>query len=124
MSLAEQIAKKKAEERLAAARRADPDLEAKLDKFIRENPRMREQLTAMSTDELIRRLMSAKMGRAETVLRRNGQLEQWVTENPDIVAKVEQRIKNLAGENRQRTTVKIAEEETLKQNVRAPGMRP
>lgn len=124
MSFAEKIAKKLAEQRVAASGQAAPELEAKLDQFIRDNPRLHERLTAMSKEELVRRLMSEKIGRGETVVRRNRELERWVGENPEIVAKVEQRLKNLAGDNRQRATVKLSETETLRQSVRAPGMRP
>ena len=94
MSLREELARKKAQERADAARRANPELEARLDQFIRDNPKLHEQLTAMSKEELVRRLMFTKMERAEVAMRCNRELEQWVKENPDIVVKVEQRLKN------------------------------
>src|SRR5580704_7006359 len=100
MSFAEEMAKKLVQERADAT---------KLDQFIRENPRMHERLTAMSKDELIRRLMSEKMGRTETVVRRNRELEQWVDENPEIVSKVEERLKILADENRKRAAIKTTQ---------------
>jgi hypothetical protein len=124
MSFAEKIAEKLAQKRANTACRENPELEAKLDQFIRENPRLHERLTAMSKDELVRRMMSEKIGRAETVVRRNHELEQWVSENPEILSKVEERLKILADENRQRATVKIAQTETLRQSVRGPSMRP
>ena len=124
MSFAEKIADKFAQERADAARRENPELEAKLDQFIRENPRLYERLTAMSKAELVRRMMSEKIGRPETVARRNHELEQWVNENPEMVSKVEERLKILEDENRQRATVKITQTETLRQNVRGPSMRP
>jgi hypothetical protein len=64
------------------------------------------------------------MERAEVTVRRNRELEQWVNENPDIVAKVEERLKNLAGENRCRAAVKIAKTEPVNRSIRAPRMRP
>ena len=124
MSFAEKIADKFAQERADAARRENPELEAKLDQFIRKNPQLHERLTAMSKAELVRRMMSEKIGRPETVARRNHELEQWVNENPEMVSKVEERLKILADENRQRATVKIAQTETLRQSVRRPSMRP
>jgi hypothetical protein len=78
----------------------------------------------MSKEELVRRLMFTKMERAQVAVRRNGELEQWVKEHPDIVVKVEQRLKNLAGENRERAAVKIANAETVNHGMRGPGMRP
>jgi ApbE superfamily uncharacterized protein (UPF0280 family) len=124
MSLREELARKKAQEHADAARRANPELEAQLDQFIRKNPELHEQLTAMSKQELVRRLIFTKMERAEVAVRRNGELEQWVGENPDITTKVEQRVKNLAGENRHRTAVKIAKTEPVNQGIRPARMRP
>jgi hypothetical protein len=100
MSLADEIAQRKAQERADAARRADQELEAKLDRFIAENPRLREHGNAMSKDELIRKLMLAKMERAEMRTLRNHELEQWVRENPDIRAKIVQRLKKRVAGNR------------------------
>lgn len=124
MSFAEKIAKKLADQHAGASGQATPELDAKLDQFIRDNPRLHERLTAMSKEELVRRLMSEKIGRGETVVRRNRELERWVSENPEIVSKVEERIKILADDNRQRATVKTAQTETENQTIRAPGMRP
>ena len=123
MSLREELARKKAQERAAGARRANPELEARLDQFVQENPKLHGQLTAMSKEQLVRRLMFAKMERAEVAVRCNRELEEWVKDNPDIVAKVEQRLKNLAGKNRHRAAVKNANAETVNQGIRAPRMR-
>jgi hypothetical protein len=124
MSLADEVAKRKARERADGARRANPELEARLDQFIAKNPVLHERYNAMSKDELVRKLMLARMERAEVTVRRNRELEQWVNENPDIVAKVEQRLRNLADENRHRAAVKIARTETVNQGIRPPRMRP
>jgi hypothetical protein len=124
MSLADEIAKRKAQERADAARRADPELEARLDKFIAENPALHEYYNAMSKEELVQRQMRARMGRenAERVVRRNRELEQWVNENPEIVAKVEAHLKNKAAANRKRAFIKVAKTEAVKQGVQAPRM--
>jgi multidrug efflux pump subunit AcrA (membrane-fusion protein) len=124
MSLGDEIAKRKAQERADAARRANPEIEARLDQFIAKNPVLQERYNAISKEELVRELMLARMERAEVTVRRNRELEQWVNENPDIVAKVEQRVKNLAGENRHRAAVKIAKTEPVNRSIRAPRMRP
>lgn len=96
MSLAEEVAKRKAQQRADAARQADPELEARLDRFIAENPQVVERLHAMSRDELVRKLMAEKMERAESIANRNRELEPWVREHPEIIPKVEQRLTNLA----------------------------
>jgi hypothetical protein len=126
MSLADQIAKRKAQERADAARRADPELEARLDKFIAENPALHEYYNAMTKEELIQKFMRARMARENTemVVRRNRELEQWVNENPEIVAKVEAHIKNKAAEIRERPSINVAQRAAaIKQTVRH-GIRP
>jgi hypothetical protein len=126
MSLADEIAKRKAQERADAARRADPELEARLDKFIAENPALHEYYNAMTKEELVQRQMRARIGRenAERIVRRNRELEQWVNENPEIVAKVEAHLKNKAAANRQRPSINVAQRAAaIKQTVQH-GIRP
>jgi hypothetical protein len=124
MSLAEEIAKRKAQERANTARRADPELEARLDKFIAENPALHAYYNAMTKEELIQKFMRARMERenAERVVRRNRELEQWVNENPEIVAKVEAHLKNKAAANHQRPSINVAKTEAIKQEIQAPRM--
>jgi hypothetical protein len=96
MSLADEITKRKARERADAARRANPELEAKLDRFIAENPQLYQYFRAMTKEELTRDLMAEKMERAEAAAARNRELEPWVKEHPEIVARVKQRIRAAA----------------------------
>lgn len=77
----------------------------------------------MSKEELIRKLMFVKMERAETALARNCEIEQWVKENPSIVAKVEQRIKNVSAANRTSAFIKVAKVEAVRQGMRAPRVQ-
>lgn len=121
MSLSEEIAKRRAQEREAAARRANPELEAQLDRFIAENPQLFEHFRAMSRDELVRNLMAEKMERAEAVARRNRELEPWVREHPEIVAKVEERLRNANTEFR-RLASKVTNTESQTQQ-RGPRIR-
>jgi hypothetical protein len=98
MSLADEITQRKAQERADAARRADPELEASRVRLIAENPMLREYYNAMSKEELTAELVLAKREHAEMVLCRNREVEQWVKENPEIIAKVAQRLrKTVAG---------------------------
>ena len=112
MSLAEEIAQRKAQQRADAARRADPELEARLDRFIAENPQIVERLRAMSREELVEKLMAGKMERAEAIAARNRELEPWIKEHPEIVERVEQRMRLLMAE-RQSVVSKIAGTETV-----------
>ena len=67
----------------------------------------------------VRRLMAEKMDRAEAIARRNRELEPWVRENPEIVAKIEQRLK-VADATRQ---CRVAAAEKPIQPAEKPGIR-
>ncbi len=54
---------------------------------------LREYYNAMSKEDLAEELALAKSEHAEMVLCRNREVEQWVKENPEIIAKVAQRLK-------------------------------
>jgi len=90
MSLANEITQRKAQERADAAHRV---VEASRVRLIAENPMLREYYNAMSKEELTAELALAKREHAEMVLCRNREVEQWVKENPEIIAKVAQRLK-------------------------------
>jgi hypothetical protein len=79
MSLADEITQRRAQERNAAARRADPELEAQRVRLIAESPMLREYYNAMSKEELTAELALAKREHAEMVLCRNREVEQWKT---------------------------------------------
>ena len=97
MSLADEITQRQAQERADAARRADPELEASRVRLIAENPMLREYYNAMSKEELTAEIALMKREHAEMVLCRNREVEQWVKENPEIIAKIAQRLKKDGG---------------------------
>lgn len=121
-TLREQIAKLKEQERESAARRANPELEARLEKFISDNPQLRDRYAMMGGWEVVRRMMLARMARAETATHRDRVLEQWVKENPEIVEKVEQRVNKLAAYRRSRIGLTPAKVEPVKQQKQGPRM--
>lgn len=122
MSLREQLAKLKEQERETAARRANPELEARLEKFIADNPELRDHYAAMGGKEVVRRMMLARMARAETSERRQRELQQWVKENPDIPAKVDERVKATVPRIRSRAAVSAVQTQAANQGVRGPRL--
>ena len=122
MSLFKQLDQVKEQERADAARRANPELEAKLDRFIADNPQLCDHYKAMSLTEKVRKLMLARMERAEGAARRNQEVKQWLDENPDIIAKVEQRVKTTIGQKRQSAGISAGNKEPVTQGVRGPRM--
>lgn len=122
MSLREQLAKLKELEREAAARRSNPELEAKLAKFIADNPQLRDHYLAMGNKEVVRRMILARMARAETAERRQRELQQWVQENPDITAKVDDRVKATVPRIRSRAAVSAVQAQTTRQAPLGPRL--
>ena len=122
MPLSEEVAKrKKAQEPTV---RRNPEIDAKLDRFIQENSKLREYYEALPKEELIRKLMLGKMQRSEYAETRNGEIKAWVEENPEIRKRIEDRIRNVPEANRQRAFINAAKQEAMNQAVRSNGVRP
>ena len=119
-SLKQAVADKKAQE---PALRRNPEIDAKLDKFIGENPKLVEYYNGLSKDDLIRKLMLGKMQKAEYSNGRNEEIRAWVEEHPEIKAKIEERLRNVPEANRERAFINAAKTEALNQTVRPNGVR-
>ena len=119
-SLKQAVAEKKAQE---PALRRNPEIDAKLDKFIGENPKLVEYYNGLSKDDLIRKLMLGKMQKAEYSNGRNEEIRAWVEENPEIKAKIEERLRNVPAANRERAFINAAKTEAMNQTVRPQGVR-
>jgi hypothetical protein len=120
-SLKQIVAEKKAQE---STLRRNPEIDAKLDRFIAENPKLRDYYNGLSKDELIRKLMLQKMERQEYRAGRNEEIRAWVEERPEIKAKIEERIRNVPAEKRERAFINAAKTEAQNQAMRSNGVRP
>ena len=118
----EEVAKRKAQE---STLRRNPEIDAKLDKFIAENSKLHDYYQGLSKDELIRKVMLGKMQRTEYANGRNEEVRAWVEEHPEIKTKIEERIRNVPAANRERAFINAARTEAKNQTVRAGnGVRP
>ena len=117
-SLKQAVAEKKAQE---PTLRRNPEIDAKLDRFIQENPKLLEYYQGLSKDELIRKQMLGKMQRNEYANGRNEEIKAWVEEHPEIKSKIEERIRNVPAANRERAFLNAAKTEALNQTVRPAG---
>ena len=115
-TLKQSIAEKKA---LEAALRRNPETDAKLDRFIQENSKLYEFYQGLSKDDLIRKLMFAKMQRREYAEGRNQEIRAWVEEHPEIKTKIKERIRNVSAAKRERAFLNTAKTEAMNQTVRA-----
>jgi hypothetical protein len=119
-SLKQAVAEKKAQDNTL---RRNPEIDAKLDKFIGENPKLAEYYNGLSKDDLIRKLMLGKMQKAEYSNGRNEELRAWVAEHPEIKSKIEERLRNVPEANRERAFINAAKTEAMNQTVRPHGVR-
>ena len=117
-SLKQAVADKKAQE---PTLRKNPEIDAKLDKFIAENPKLLEYYSGLSKDDLIRKQMLGKMQRSEYTNGRNEEIKAWVEEHPEIKSKIEERIRNVPEANRERAFINTAKTEAMNQTVRPVG---
>ena len=117
-SLKQAVAEKKAQE---PTLRRNPEIDAKLDRFIQENPKLLEYYQGLSKDELIRKQMLGKMQRSEYTNGRNEEIKAWVEEHPEIKSKIEERIRNVPAANRERAFLNAAKTEAMNQTVRPTG---
>ena len=111
----QQNAEKKAQE---STLRRNPEIDAKLDQFIQANPKLREYYNGLSKDELVRKLMLAKMQRSEYTQRRNGEIRAWVEENPEIKTRIEERIRNVPADRRERAFITAAKTLLMAQGMK------
>jgi hypothetical protein len=122
-SLKHAVAEKKAQE---PTLRRNPEIDAKLDKFIGENAKLVGYYNGLSKDDLIRKLMLGKMQKAEYSNGRNEEIRAWVEEHPEVKSKIEERLRNVPAANRERAFINAAKTEAMNLTVRPAGnnMRP
>jgi hypothetical protein len=123
MPQTERVAQRKTQETAAPTLRRNPEIDAKLDRFIAENTKLHEYYDALPKQELIRKLMLGKMQQRDYAEGRNNEIRSWVEEHPEIKAKVEESIRNVPEVNRARAFINAAKREAMNQTVRGNGVR-
>ena len=74
--------------------RVNSEIEAKIDLFIGENPDVYDYYNGLTKERLVRDVMLEKIRDREDRPCRNEELIEWVQQNPEVVAKIEERMKN------------------------------
>ena len=103
--------------------RKNPEIDAKLDRYIAENPKLLAHYNAFSKEELVRKLMLGKMQRNEYASGRNQEIRTWVEANPEVKARIDERLRNVPAANRERAFINAAKTEAENQTVRPPRLR-
>lgn len=119
-SLKQAIADKKAQE---STLRKNPEIDARLDRFIQENPKLLEYYRGLSKEDLIRKQMLGKMQRSEYTEGRNQEIRAWVAENPEIKTRIEERVRSVPDADRERAFINAAKSEAVKQATRGNVIR-
>lgn len=119
-TLKQSLAEKKASE---PTLRRNPEIDAKLDRFIADNPKLTEYYDALSKPELIRKLMLGKMQRNDYTESRNLEIKEWVEANPDIKERIEHRIRNVPEGRRERAFINAAKSEAQSYTVQAQRIK-
>ncbi|MDR2982783.1 MAG: hypothetical protein LBV12_11115 [Puniceicoccales bacterium] len=101
--------------------RVNPEIDARLNQFIKDNPKLYEYYCEMSKEQLVRKQMLSKMNQSDYAQRQNEEVKNWLEQNPEISARVEERVARLSPERQERARVTIAKDEMVKQAMRQPA---
>jgi hypothetical protein len=119
-TLSEEVAAKKK----ALTQTQDPprnaELDAKIDAFIKENRELYEKINGYSKEYLVRQKMLSLMEARSYRQARNQELIEWVEQNPDVKARVAERVKHVPEERRQGAFLNVDNKEAQQQGMRGP----
>jgi len=106
MPLKEAIAKKKEGENTGINHR--PEVDAKIDKFIAENPDVWNKLMSQPKEDIARKRILDMVTANERRAGYSAEMREYVEQNPDIQREVNRRISKLPEDQRQRAYSRIA----------------
>jgi hypothetical protein len=119
-TLSEEVAAK----RKAPSQTQDPprnaELDAKIDAFIKENRELYEKINGYSKEYLVRQKMLSLMEARGYREARNREILEWVEQNPDIKARVAERVRHVPENQRERATINAAKAEAQRHGMRGP----
>ncbi len=107
MALKDAIAKKKQQDGEAGIRH-NPEIDAKIDAFIKENPELFARISGYSHDELVRKRMYDIMRTNEQRQGYREEVRKYVEENPNIKQEVERRMQRIPEAQREGAFTRIA----------------
>ncbi len=99
------------------APRVNPEIDAKLNKFIAENPGLHDAYTKMDKTVLVRKLMLTRMNRAEAVANKVDALRAVVEADPELKAKVDAVIAKIPAEKKGSAYRSVAQQALAQQAV-------
>jgi len=128
MALNEAIAKKKASEQKTGINH-HPEVDAKIDKFIAENPETYEKFQQYTKEELIRKRILDIVNDNERRQGYSAETREFLEKNPDIKQEVERRLSKMPEDKRARAYSRVANTVISQHSIRqgaaaAPALKP
>ena len=117
-TLSEEVAAKKKAVSQDPPRNAE--LDAKIDAFIKENRELYERINGYSKEYLVRQKMLALMESRSYRNARNQEVLEWVEQNPEIKARVAERVRHVPEDRRQGAFLNVAKKEAQREGIRPP----
>lgn len=119
-TLSEEVAAKKKAQSQTQDPPRNAELDAKIDAFIKENRELYEKINGYSKEYLVRQKMLSLMEARSYRQARNQEILEWVEQNPEIKARVAERVKHVPEERRQGAFLNVAKKEAQQQGMRGP----
>jgi hypothetical protein len=98
--------------------RFNPEVDAKITQFIKDNPKLYDYYAEQSKEQLIRKLMLGKMQRNEYVQSQHNEVREFLDQNPEIKEKVEERLRRMSPNRRERAFMTVARDEMMQHTMR------
>jgi len=119
-TLSEEVAARKKAVTPAQDPQRTPEMDAKIDAFIKENPELFNQINGHSKEYLVRQRMVGMMESRDYRKARNEEVLEWVEQNPDIKTRVASRVRHVPEDKRQRAFLNAAKDELQREGMRPP----
>lgn len=119
-TLSEEVAAKKKAQSQTQDPPRNAELDAKIDAFIKENRELYEKINGYSKEYLVRQKMLSLMEARSYRQARNQEILEWVEQNPDVKARVAERVRHVPEERRQGAFLNVAKKEAQQQGMRPP----
>jgi uncharacterized membrane protein YheB (UPF0754 family) len=124
MALNEALRKKRQEEQKAGINH-HPEIDAKIDQFIKENPEVYDKINAYTKEELVRKRILDIVNDNQRRQGYSAEVREYVENNPTVKQEVERRLKRIPEEQRETAFVRIARNVIANIGMRqAPAFQP
>jgi hypothetical protein len=123
MALKDAIAKKRENEQRTGINHR-PEIDAKIDKFIAENPEVYAKLQEYTKEEMIRKRILDMVTANERRQGYSTEMREFVEQNPSLKQEVDRRLKRIPEDQRERAYARIANSVITSHSMRQGAATP